>query len=146
MRKRILLGASLPEGGPPGTDGWGRRGRRGEEEEGGERTAEGRGGEEEEGERAAEGRGEEEGGDRERKCSFGVYMCITIMYFLKDELLLYRFVFVVFLYKNPEAIYCMHCIMLKSAVCVCVCVTYHCLMLLALGWRVWAEAAVGKVL
>ena len=105
MRKRILLGASLPEGGPPGTDGWGRRGRRGEEEEGGERTA--------------EGRGEEEGGGRERKCSFGVYMCITIMYFLKDELLLYRFVFVVFLYKNPEAIYCMHCIMLKSAVCAC---------------------------
>ena len=106
MRKRILLGASLPEGGPPGTDGWGRRGRRGEEEEGGERTA--------------EGRGEEEGGGRERKCSSGVYMCITIMYFLKDELLLYRFVFVVFLYKKPEAIYCMHCIMLKSAVCACV--------------------------
>ena len=28
----------------------------------------------------------------------------------------------------------------------CVSVTYRCLMLLALGWHVWAEAAVGKVL
>ena len=44
MRKRILLGASLPEGGPPGTDGWGeekgdekKRREEVEREEGGER-------------------------------------------------------------------------------------------------------------
>ena len=44
VRKRILLGASLPEGGPPGTDGWGeekgdekKRREEVEREEGGER-------------------------------------------------------------------------------------------------------------
>ena len=54
MRKRILLGASLPEGGPPGTDGWGeekgdekKRREEVEREEGGEREQQwerGRGG------------------------------------------------------------------------------------------------------
>ena len=36
--------------------------------------------------------------------------------------------------------------MLKSVVCVFLCVTYRCLRPLASGWRVWAAAVVEKVL
>ena len=43
-------------------------------------------------------------------------------------------------------VYRMHYALCLRTLCVFLCVTYRCLMPLASGWRVWAVAAVGKVL